>query len=251
MMSDDEDYDNDLDDRLIIDDSAAGNGLELATRKGNIQNRTYICRHCGFATTSATEHLTHVRSQHGDQSPIFKCDLCNYATKYKQKLARHRRLHFSGQLPHVGGSPSDIAPVLTMQTSSSPSPSLPVLTTASTSSLSRSAAAAALITLTPGMKRSAADTFSPEPPTLLPHEVIMDENDEDDGDDEVEDTVSLRSLTPLEVEAEAGSSLPPAKKKRKDVSPDKYFEVSVSVLSAVSVTWSFVSVAHQFLSGDH
>ena len=83
-------------DRLIIDDSADSNAV-TPTRCGNIQNRTYLCGECPFSTTSAYESLNHKVEVHKHNFAIYKCDLCHYATRYKQKLPRHKRLHFSNK----------------------------------------------------------------------------------------------------------------------------------------------------------
>lgn len=98
-FSDDE---NDLGDeggRLVIDDSSGTSGSAVTatpTRCGNIQNRTYVCSVCDFTSTSAKSYLRHQRDEHSFDIIIYECDICDYATKYKQKLPRHRKLHFSG-----------------------------------------------------------------------------------------------------------------------------------------------------------
>lgn len=98
-FSDDE---NDLGDeggRLVIDDSSGTSGsavIATPTRCGNIQNRTYVCSVCDFTSTSAKSYLRHQRDEHSFDIIIYECDICDYATKYKQKLPRHRKLHFSG-----------------------------------------------------------------------------------------------------------------------------------------------------------
>lgn len=113
--------DDDLDDepRLVIDDGLNdiddfgdhSDGLDLSgdhsslTRSGNIQNRTYMCSLCEFSTTSAKLFLHHQKDSHHLDIIIYECDICEYATKYKQKLPRHRKLHFSGK---EGMSESDL-----------------------------------------------------------------------------------------------------------------------------------------------
>lgn len=67
------------------------------TRSGNIQNRTYVCNLCEFSSTSAKIFLHHQKDNHNLDITIYECDICEYATKYKQKLPRHRKLHFTGK----------------------------------------------------------------------------------------------------------------------------------------------------------
>lgn len=106
--------DDDIDDepRLVIADDGLNDtdefgdhsdGLDLSgdhsslTRSGNIQNRTYMCNLCEFSTTSAKSFLHHQKDSHHLDIIIYECDICEYATKYKQKLPRHRKLHFTGK----------------------------------------------------------------------------------------------------------------------------------------------------------
>ncbi|XP_046340411.1 uncharacterized protein LOC124121458 [Haliotis rufescens] len=90
------------DDRLIIaEENDPTDGQDPSsvtpTRCGNIQNRTYVCNVCEFTSTSAKTYLHHQKDDHKYDFTIYECDICEYATKYKQKLPRHRKLHFSGQ----------------------------------------------------------------------------------------------------------------------------------------------------------
>ena len=116
------DDDQDDEPRLVIDDGFNDNdgdhsdGLDLSgdhtslTRSGNIQNRTYMCNVCEYSTTSAKSFLHHQKDSHHLDIIIYECDICEYATKYKQKLPRHRKLHFSGK---EGMSESDLDSSLT------------------------------------------------------------------------------------------------------------------------------------------
>lgn len=114
------DDDQDDEPRLVIADDGLNDtddfgehsdGLDLSgdhtslTRSGNIQNRTYLCNQCEFSTTSAKIFLHHQKDAHHLDIIIYECDICEYATKYKQKLPRHRKLHFSGK---EGMSESDL-----------------------------------------------------------------------------------------------------------------------------------------------
>ncbi|XP_064610799.1 uncharacterized protein LOC135475006 [Liolophura sinensis] len=74
-------------------------------RTGNIQTRNYVCAKCTFDTTSAQVFLHHQVDEHQENISIFECDLCDYATKYKQKLPRHRKLHFTAR---EGGDTPDM-----------------------------------------------------------------------------------------------------------------------------------------------
>ena len=89
--------------RLVIADDGSDimdhSGLEPNSlfRTGNIQNRTYLCNLCEYSTTNAKSYLHHQKDIHHPEIIIYECDICDYATKYKQKLPRHRKLHFSGK----------------------------------------------------------------------------------------------------------------------------------------------------------
>ncbi|XP_014785266.1 uncharacterized protein LOC106879997 [Octopus bimaculoides] len=88
--------DDELEDRLIIAEDQDDSFSHTPIRSGNIQNRTYICPFCDFSSTSAKIFLHHQKDIHGKDFTIYECDVCDYATKYKQKLPRHRKLHFPG-----------------------------------------------------------------------------------------------------------------------------------------------------------
>ncbi|KAK3086577.1 hypothetical protein FSP39_020484 [Pinctada imbricata] len=98
---------DDEDDRLIIAEEDQGSGLKQPTRSGNIQNRTYVCNQCEFSSTSAKIFLHHQKDEHNSDIIIYECDICEYATKYKQKLPRHRKLHFTGKDSMLSGSDLD------------------------------------------------------------------------------------------------------------------------------------------------
>lgn len=86
--------------RLIIAedrDDQSPSGIKTPTRSGNIQNRTYVCGQCDFSSTSAKTYLHHQKDGHNADITIYECNICEYATKYKQKLPRHHKLHFSGK----------------------------------------------------------------------------------------------------------------------------------------------------------
>ena len=85
---------NDTDDLEQSELDLSGSSL---TRSGNIQNRTYMCSQCDYNTTSAKAFLHHQKDLHQPEIIIYECDICEYATKYKQKLPRHRKLHFTGK----------------------------------------------------------------------------------------------------------------------------------------------------------
>lgn len=72
-----------------------GGEEDLVLRSGlTLPTRTYTCSDCGATTTSPRQHLHHLVQDHGYDYTIYECDLCDYATRYKQKLPRHRRCHF-------------------------------------------------------------------------------------------------------------------------------------------------------------
>lgn len=94
--------------RLIIaEDDSQQRPLRHPTRSGNIQNRTYVCNICEFSSTSAKIYLHHQKDAHNLDITIYECDICEYATKYKQKLPRHRKLHFTGKDILLSGSDLD------------------------------------------------------------------------------------------------------------------------------------------------
>lgn len=96
-MSRENSFTEDEEDRLIIaeEDSDLSSNVP-PTRSGNIQNRTYVCCFCDYTSTNAKAFLHHQNDEHDQRLTIYECDVCDYATKYKQKLPRHRKLHFSG-----------------------------------------------------------------------------------------------------------------------------------------------------------
>ncbi|XP_060075483.1 uncharacterized protein LOC132555153 [Ylistrum balloti] len=86
--------------RLVIAEDEpkhSNHAITQPTRSGNIQNRTYVCNLCEFSSTSAKVFLHHQKDSHNLDITIYECDICEYATKYKQKLPRHRKLHFTGK----------------------------------------------------------------------------------------------------------------------------------------------------------
>ena len=59
-------------------------------------HRNYRCKQCNFTTTKSKLFLAHRRAVHGDVIKIYPCDICEYASKYKSKLLRHRNLKHKG-----------------------------------------------------------------------------------------------------------------------------------------------------------
>ena len=79
----------------------------------NLPTRTYTCTECGWSTTSSRQNLYHMVHDHGYDYTIYECDICDYATRYKQKLPRHRKCHFMSPIA---------SPTLTSSSLSSPIP---------------------------------------------------------------------------------------------------------------------------------
>ncbi len=77
------------------DDMMIRSGITLPTR-------TYTCSNCSTSTTSSRIHLHHLVDDHGYDYIIYECDLCDYATRYKQKLPRHRKCHFMSPVSSPG-----------------------------------------------------------------------------------------------------------------------------------------------------
>ncbi|KAH3773482.1 hypothetical protein DPMN_174844 [Dreissena polymorpha] len=100
-LTDSRDDEHDDEDRLVIadgsDNEADSPDDHVPSRSGNIQNRNYLCENCDFTSNSAKAYLRHHVDVHNSGIVIYECDICDYATKYKQKLPRHRKLHFSGK----------------------------------------------------------------------------------------------------------------------------------------------------------
>ncbi len=61
-------------------------------RMPQLVHRNYRCKQCNFTTTKSKLFLAHRRAVHGDVIKIYPCDICEYASKYKSKLLRHRNL---------------------------------------------------------------------------------------------------------------------------------------------------------------
>ena len=52
--------------------------------------RNYHCKQCKLITTSSKLYLTHLRDTHNEKIVIFPRDHCDYASRYKCKMLRHR-----------------------------------------------------------------------------------------------------------------------------------------------------------------
>ncbi|XP_025114767.1 zinc finger protein 208-like isoform X6 [Pomacea canaliculata] len=52
-------------------------------------SRNYRCNQCSFATTKSKVYLYHLIEQHRARISVFPCNFCEYASRYKHKLARH------------------------------------------------------------------------------------------------------------------------------------------------------------------
>ena len=88
---------------------------ELVIGKAVLPIRTYTCQDCGMSTTSARVHLYHQKKAHNYDFIIYECDICDYATRYKQKLPRHRKCHFNNLRPGMHRSPQ--VPAVNMNSS--------------------------------------------------------------------------------------------------------------------------------------
>ena len=75
--------------------SNTGSTLSPSKPSGHVPqlvHRNYRCKQCNFSTTRSKLFLAHQQSIHGDSIKIYPCDICEYASKYKSKLIRHRNL---------------------------------------------------------------------------------------------------------------------------------------------------------------
>ena len=78
---------------------ALATGETYKTPRGRVPqlvHRNYRCKQCNFTTTKSKLFLAHRRVVHGDVIKIYPCDICEYASKYKSKLLRHRKLKHKG-----------------------------------------------------------------------------------------------------------------------------------------------------------
>lgn len=64
---------------------------ESEAPRRNGWSRKYICIDCDRQTNNPRLYLEHRRDFHCELISIHACDLCIYASKHSQKLARHRR----------------------------------------------------------------------------------------------------------------------------------------------------------------
>ena len=67
--------------------------------KRSLPTRNYTCQVCFAATTSAKQHLRHLVEAHGQNLSIYECDMCEYATRWKHKLPRHIKCHYTSISP--------------------------------------------------------------------------------------------------------------------------------------------------------
>nr|KAG5712172.1 hypothetical protein BaRGS_014522 [Batillaria attramentaria] len=199
--------------RLYIDDGASGGSLtKTPTRSGNIQNRTYVCGKCDFTSTAAKAYLHHQKDLHDPTLTIYECDICDYATKYKQKLPRHRKLHFIGTDSMLNAG----------QVSDTTNTSLAIpATSASSASNGPVASTSAISEVLNGPPQALPATVAAVREGNLPP-VIVDDGDEDEGEEN-----SKGSGSPPPDIMEIPDMEPPEKKKktRQEVDPAKYFEV--------------------------
>lgn len=56
-----------------------------------VVHRNYICMDCNCVTQNPRVYLEHRRDIHHETLVIHQCELCVYASRHAQKLARHRR----------------------------------------------------------------------------------------------------------------------------------------------------------------
>lgn len=57
----------------------------------HVVNRNYRCKQCNFTSTKSKMFLYHQKDKHRENINIFPCDLCDYASRYKCKVLRHRK----------------------------------------------------------------------------------------------------------------------------------------------------------------
>ena len=75
---------------LATGETHRGRGRE---RIPQLVHRNYRCKEeCNFTTTKSKLFLAHRRAVHGDVIKVYPCDICEYASRYKSKLIRHRNL---------------------------------------------------------------------------------------------------------------------------------------------------------------
>ncbi|XP_022343987.2 uncharacterized protein LOC111137051 [Crassostrea virginica] len=178
---------------IIAEDEHLSSKSKTPTRSGNIQNRTYVCNQCEFSSTSAKTFLHHQKDEHQPDIIIYECDICEYATKYKQKLPRHRKLHFTGK---------------------------------DTSSLLGAYDLDSSLNETKDRSGSFHDSMRMDEnnPNFIQN--VVDDDDDDDEEDEEEETLPQNETQ--DIPSTPDGAPPVEKKKRKtrqEVDPGKYFEV--------------------------
>ncbi|GFO47364.1 Zinc finger protein 64 [Plakobranchus ocellatus] len=55
--------------------------------------RHYRCNECSYESKNAKEFLYHLRDEHGNPSKIHECNICDYASRYHNKVERHMAVH--------------------------------------------------------------------------------------------------------------------------------------------------------------
>lgn len=65
--------------------------------------RNYKCAKCSFVSNKAKLFLYHQRQVHGENIAVYGCNECEYASRHKNKVVRHKRL-----VHKVVSSPDDI-----------------------------------------------------------------------------------------------------------------------------------------------
>ena len=54
--------------------------------------RNYKCGKCSFVSNQAKVFLFHQRHDHGENIAVYGCDKCEYASRHKNKVIRHKKL---------------------------------------------------------------------------------------------------------------------------------------------------------------
>ncbi|ELT93745.1 hypothetical protein CAPTEDRAFT_227359 [Capitella teleta] len=62
-------------------------------------SRNYFCERCGLASNQSRQFLLHLKTTHNERFQIYVCNTCEYASKHKNKVFRHRRQVHKHPLP--------------------------------------------------------------------------------------------------------------------------------------------------------
>lgn len=72
--------------------ASASNAASQGTLPAPSVCRNYKCSKCSFVSNKAKLFLYHQRQEHGENIAVYGCNECEYASRHKNKVLRHKRL---------------------------------------------------------------------------------------------------------------------------------------------------------------